>query len=158
VLRYGSLEGQAGDHWLCGGDSPAAAAALVLAIVLWLRQKAFPQQAALANATVVALVTAAVLIRDLLLLGVGAVGVLITVPVIFDRYFEGELAAPLALLGAGVLLIGLGVITARRRGRQAVASPLPTPTRIPPWQAVACATAVVALVTPVVVLLGQDGR
>ena len=42
---------------------------------------------ALASGTVVALVTAAVLVRDLWLLGVGAVGVLITVPMIFDRYF-----------------------------------------------------------------------
>lgn len=111
---------------------------------------------ALASATTVLLVTAAVLVRDLWLLGVGAVGVLITVPMIFGRYFEGELAAPLSLLGAGVLLIGLGVFTARRRGRQAVASPLPA--RIAPWQAIACAVVVIALVTPAVLLVGQSGR
>jgi hypothetical protein len=75
---------------------------------------------------------------------------------IFDRYFEGQLAAPLSLLGAGALLIALGVFTARRRAPEAATSPLPV--RIAAWQAFLGAAVVVAVVAPVVLMVGQSGR
>jgi hypothetical protein len=105
---------------------------------------------ALAGISVAALVTAAVLIHDLWLLAVGAVGVLTTVPVIIDRFFQHQLAVPLALLGAGVLLIVLGVFVARRRteARQ------PAAATIPARFAVALAGLVIVAVTPAVLVVG----
>ncbi len=67
-------------------------------------------------ATVTAVVGLALLVRDLLLLGVGAIGTLIVLPPIMDRYFPGALAPALALLALGVLLVGAAVYTTRRRG------------------------------------------
>ncbi|WP_020524769.1 DUF2157 domain-containing protein [Catelliglobosispora koreensis] len=108
---------------------------------------------ALAGASVLALLAAAVYVRDLWLLGVGAVGVLVTVPLIVDRFFEGELAAPLALLGAGVLLIGLGVFTARKRG--GAEAKQRAEHRIPAAYAIGLAVAVAAVMTVVVLLAGR---
>jgi hypothetical protein len=70
---------------------------------------------ALALFTVTALVVIAVLVRDLLLLAVAAVGVLLVLPPIMGRLFPGVLAAALALMAVGVLLVGAAVVTARRR-------------------------------------------
>lgn len=105
----------------------------------------------LAAVSVAALVAAAVLIRDLWLLAVGAVGVLITVPAIIDRYFSNELAAPLALLGAGASLIALGVFIARRRTTAAQRAAVTIPARY----AVALAIVVLAVMTPVVLISGR---
>lgn len=113
---------------------------------------------ALASVTVVVLVIAAsVLVRDLWLLGVGSVGVLITTPIIIDRFFEGDLAAPLALLGAGVLLIGLGVLTARQAGQRTRQRPAQSPklATIEPWLAVILAAAIAVAVTLVVLVVGR---
>jgi hypothetical protein len=69
----------------------------------------------LALATVAGLVAAAVLIRDLVLLGVTAVGALIVLPIVMARFFPGVLAAALVLLTVGLLLVAAAVVTARRR-------------------------------------------
>ena len=60
-------------------------------------------------ATVVAVVASAVLTRDLLLLGVGAVGTLVNVPAAATRWTSGSLGAALALLGVGGVLVALAV-------------------------------------------------
>ncbi|MFG1912293.1 DUF2157 domain-containing protein [Kribbella sp. NPDC048928] len=70
--------------------------------------------AVLALCTVVAVVVVAVLVRDLLLLAVGAVGALNVLPAVISRWFPGDLAAPLALLVVGALLVAAAVYTAVR--------------------------------------------
>jgi hypothetical protein len=67
--------------------------------------------------TVAALIGAAVLVGDLVVLGIGAVGALMILPGTMAYYFPGALAAPLALLAAGVLLVAAALRTARRRGQ-----------------------------------------
>jgi len=74
---------------------------------------------ALGIATAAALVGVAVLFGDLVLLAVGAIGALQILPVAVSRWFPGALAAPLALLAVGVLLVAAAVYTARRRGGRA---------------------------------------
>jgi hypothetical protein len=73
----------------------------------------------LALATVSALVALALTFRDLLLLGVAAIGTLMVLPPIMGRYFPGALAPALVLLGLGVLLVVAAVLTTRRRGEAA---------------------------------------
>ncbi len=79
--------------------------------------------AVLALATVVAVVAVATVGHDLVLLAVGAVGALMTVPAVLTLFFPDTLTAPLALLATGVLLVASApVVTGRRfRARQAVA-------------------------------------
>jgi hypothetical protein len=69
-----------------------------------------------ALATVAGLVGVAVLVGDLVVLGIGAVGTLMILPETMDYYFPGALAAPLALLAAGVLLVVAALRATRRRG------------------------------------------
>lgn len=69
----------------------------------------------LAVVTVLVLVTAGVLVRDLVLLGVGAFATLVLVPVVVSRWFPDTLAAPAALLVVGVLLVAAALVAARRR-------------------------------------------
>jgi hypothetical protein len=68
----------------------------------------------LALCTVVAVVVLAVVVRDLLLLAVGALGALNVLPVVVNEWFPGELAAPLVLLVVGALLVTAAVYTAKR--------------------------------------------
>ena len=68
----------------------------------------------LALCTVVAAVVLAVVVRDLLLLAVGALGALNVLPVVVNEWFPGELAAPLVLLVVGALLVTAAVYTAKR--------------------------------------------
>ena len=79
--------------------------------------------AVLALATVVAVVAVATVGHDLVLLAVGAVGALTTVPAVLMQFFPDTLTAPLALLATGVLLVASApVVTGRRfRARQAAA-------------------------------------
>jgi Predicted membrane protein (DUF2157) len=67
--------------------------------------------------TVAALVGVAVLLRELIILGVAAVGALTVLPASVLHFFPGELAAPLALLLAGALLVLAGLRAARQRSR-----------------------------------------
>lgn len=71
----------------------------------------------LAICTVVAIVVVAVIVRDLLLLAVGAVGALNILPAAVNHWFPGQLAAPLVLLVVGALLVTAAVYTAKVRGR-----------------------------------------
>jgi uncharacterized membrane protein len=88
----------------------AAAAALVGALMT------LPADAGmvLALCTVAATVVLAVVVRDLLLLAVGALGALNVLPVVVNEWFPGELAAPLVLLVVGALLVTAAVYTAKR--------------------------------------------
>lgn len=65
--------------------------------------------------TVAAAVALAVALRDLILLGVASIGTLIALPNVVVRYFPGVLSAALALMVAGVVLVAVAVLTARRR-------------------------------------------
>lgn len=69
----------------------------------------------LALLTAAAVVTTAVLFRDLPLLGVGAFGTLLVLPAVVTEWFPGRLAAPIAMLAVGTLLVGAALFVARRR-------------------------------------------
>ncbi|TWF80023.1 putative membrane protein DUF2157 [Pseudonocardia hierapolitana] len=71
--------------------------------------------AVLAVGSVIALVTAGAWLRELVLLGVGAVGTFLTVPAVVGQYFPDTLAVPLALVGCGLLLVAGAAYTARLR-------------------------------------------
>ncbi len=77
----------------------------------------------LALVTAVAVVATAVLFRDLLLLAVGAFGTLLVLPSSVIELFPGDLAAPIALLVVGALLVGAGLFIARRRHTRSEAGP-----------------------------------
>lgn len=69
----------------------------------------------LALLTAVAVVATAVLLRDLLLLAVGAIGTLLVLPSAVIELFPGDLAAPIVMLAIGALLVGAGLFVARRQ-------------------------------------------
>lgn len=69
----------------------------------------------LALVTAAAIVATAVLLRDLLLLAVGAVGTLVVLPAVITEWFPGRLAAPIAMLAVGAVLVGAALFVARRR-------------------------------------------
>lgn len=104
----------------------------------------------LAAPTAAVLVVAGVRARDLVLLGVGAAATLVTVPAVVSRYFPDTLAAPLALLATGAVLVFAALGAARRRpaGGTARARPARTGT------AVVLAVAVALAATAAVVGLG----
>ena len=77
----------------------------------------------LALVTAVAVVATAVLFRDLLLLAVGAFGTLLVLPSSVIELFPGDLAAPIAMLVVGALLVGAGLFIARRRHTRPEAGP-----------------------------------
>jgi hypothetical protein len=87
---------------------------------VWVEQRVWGTVLALVS--VVALVSVAVVTRDLVLLSVASAGTLIVAPVMVLRYFPGVLSAALTLVTAGLLLVGLAVLTARRRPRIAAES------------------------------------
>lgn len=70
---------------------------------------------ALALGTAAAVVATAVVFRDLPLLAVGALGTLLVLPSSVVELFPDDLAAPIALLVVGGLLVGAGLFIARRR-------------------------------------------
>lgn len=83
----------------------------------------------LAVVTAAVLVLAGVRLRSLVLLAVGSMATLSTVPGLMQRYFPDTVAAPLALLGVGILLVLVASTTAtkwgRRRGERHEPAPLP---------------------------------
>lgn len=95
-----------------------------------------------ALATVIALVVAAVWLRDLWLLGVASVGVLLVGPPVLDRWHAGTLGVALTLFAVGLVLVGAAVVTARRRSAAPAA---PGHTTGPRWVAGVMAGAVVAV-------------
>lgn len=66
--------------------------------------------------TLVAVAATALALGDLVMLAVGSLGIVLNVPQAADRWFPGSVAAPVALLAAGVLVIVLAVVAARRSG------------------------------------------
>ena len=68
-------------------------------------------------------VAVAVLARDLMVLGVGTVGVLVNIPAAVTKWFPDTMAAPYALLvvGAGLVMVALRI--ARRRTPESGAAP-----------------------------------
>ncbi len=107
----------------------------------------------LAIVTAVALVVAGVGLRDLVLLVVGSIALLVDVPVVTDRWFPNALAAPLALLVVGGLLV-VGALVAARRG--ALADVRHRGVRTGPRQVAIASAAVVAVgVAAAVVALGN---
>jgi hypothetical protein len=71
------------------------------------------------------MVIAAVLRRELGVLGVASVGTLIVLPISVDRYFPGALSAALALVLGGLVLVIVAVYAARRRPRLRNGAPTP---------------------------------
>lgn len=71
----------------------------------------------LALATVAGLLAGGVLLREVWLAGVGAVGALLVVPQTAERYLPESAAVPLAIFVAGVVLVGSAVWLAKRRAR-----------------------------------------
>jgi hypothetical protein len=67
--------------------------------------------------TAAAIVGAAMLFHDLVLLAVGAVEAVQILPAALTRWFPDSLAAPVALLGLGGMLLGAALWIARRRVR-----------------------------------------
>jgi predicted membrane protein DUF2157 len=107
----------------------------------------------LAIATGVALVAAGVALRDVALLVVGSLVLLVDVPLVTDRWFPDVLAAPVALLVVGVLLV-VGALVAARRGAFADRGHRGVRTG-PRALAVGMAAAVAAAVTAAVVVAGS---
>jgi hypothetical protein len=70
--------------------------------------------------TAVTVVAAAVALHDLLLLAVGALGTLMLLPAIVMELFPGTLAAPIAMLVVGAMLVATGLYVARQRRTPAV--------------------------------------
>jgi hypothetical protein len=108
---------------------------------------------ALGLATAAALVGVAVLFGDLVLLAVGAIGALQILPNAVSRWFPGALAAPLALLAVGIVLVAAAVYTARRRSGR-VLGPARDRSSGSPRLALAVAGGVALAVTVTVAILG----
>ena len=108
--------------------------------------------AALAVGSVVALVAAGAWLRELVLLGVGAVGTLLTVPAVVAQYFPDTLAVPLALVGCGVLLVAGAVLAVRLRRAAAPGRRRAEGTRT---AALIAAAGIAVAVTVAVLLLGR---
>jgi hypothetical protein len=75
---------------------------------------------ALGILTTVAITALALLVRDLALLAVAAVSAFLVLPTVMNTWFPGSLAAPVALLLLGLVLVGAAFLVARNRreGRQ----------------------------------------
>jgi Predicted membrane protein (DUF2157) len=69
----------------------------------------------LALLTVAGLLTAGVVARRVLLIGIGATGTLYVIPAVAARYLPGSLAAPLAVAMVGLVLLGVAMWLARHR-------------------------------------------
>jgi Predicted membrane protein (DUF2157) len=136
-----------------GRSQPASAFGAVVAVVGAQLTVDRWWGAVLALATVAALVAVAAAGHDLVLLAVGAVGALTTVPAVLTQYFPDTLTAPLALLATGILLVGCApAVTGRRaRARPAVA---PVDHR---RKAIGLAAAVAVGVLAAVLALGLGG-
>ena len=75
---------------------------------------------ALGVATVAGLLAAGILVRRVLLIGIGALGTLYVIPDVAQHYLPGSVAGPLAVAVIGLVLLGIALWLARfsrRRGR-----------------------------------------
>ena len=64
--------------------------------------------------TLAAIVLACLVLHDPLLLGVGAIGVVVNVPAAVERWFPASRMAPLFLVVTGLVVVALSVVAARR--------------------------------------------
>jgi hypothetical protein len=96
--------------------------------------------------TVVGLVTAGVLLRDIVLTAMGTLATLPIVPAVSERYFPDMLGPSLTLLLAGTLLVAAAVYIARRGGRRAFGERRAGARRTAAGLAAGVTVAVVALV------------
>ena len=71
----------------------------------------------LALATVAALLSLGVITRRVLLIGIGAAGILYVIPDFAERYLPGPVATPLAVAAVGITLFVIAVWLARQRRR-----------------------------------------
>jgi hypothetical protein len=71
-------------------------------------------------ATLAVLLGVAVLLRDPLMLGVGALGVVLNLPAAANRWFPGSVGVPLGLLVVGIVVVLVAVVMARRGTGEAV--------------------------------------
>jgi hypothetical protein len=74
----------------------------------------------LAMMTVAGLFACGILMRRVLLIGIGAVGTLYVVPDAAGKYLPGSLAAPLAFAVVGLVLLGFALSLARQRQKERV--------------------------------------
>jgi hypothetical protein len=109
---------------------------------------------AVALATVAGILAVAVLFRDLALMAIGAIGALLVLPPTIGRFFPTTLAAPLALMMAGALLVAAALYTARRRGASSDAVPARNYARGAPGPALMLAGGAAAAVTAAVLAIG----
>ena len=111
---------------LVGSRVLAQGAASVGAIVA--AMTTFPADAGivLALATAVTVIGLGVWFRDLVMVGIGSLGLLQLLPMVVSAWFPDTVAAPFVLLGVGVLVLATAVWTAlhgrRRRTDGATAS------------------------------------
>jgi hypothetical protein len=72
----------------------------------------------LAIATVAGLFAAGVLLHQVALIGIGAVGTFYVIPDVAHRYLPGSVAAPLAVAVVGLVLLGIALWLARQRRKE----------------------------------------
>ncbi|WP_152363630.1 DUF2157 domain-containing protein [Microlunatus speluncae] len=108
--------------------------------------------AVLSIGSAVVLVAAGVGLRNLIMLALGAVGILLSVPMVVAQYFPDALVVSLALLGCGVLLVAGGIVMARR-GR--IRPSEPARVALTPLPAIGAAIGVAIATTIAVLLLGR---
>ncbi|MGH3464878.1 MAG: hypothetical protein ACRDP9_25710 [Kribbellaceae bacterium] len=108
----------------------------------------------LALVTVAALVAVAVLSRDLLVLALGGWGALQILPVAIHEWFPGQIAAAIALLAAGAVMVAAAIWVARHRAHPGGDRPDRDHAVIPSRAATLAAVAVAVVATTVVVVLG----
>jgi hypothetical protein len=98
--------------------------------------------AAFATFTVALIFGVALLTRDLYLVAVAALGALQVLPLAVSRWFPGELAGPLVVLGAGLAVVVIAVVLLRRGTQRTRSSPR-MPRISAPAALTACSTVLV---------------
>jgi hypothetical protein len=96
--------------------------------------------------TVVGLVTAGVVVRDIVLTVMGTLATLLIVPTVSERYFPDMLGPALTLLLAGILLVAAALYVARRGGRRVLTERRAGEPRLAAGLAAGVTVAVAALV------------
>jgi hypothetical protein len=130
----------------------AAAAALLVGSVLTMGTDAGMVFALL---TVALLVAVAIVFGDLIVLAVSAWGALQVLPTVITDWFPGRLAAPVALLLVGGLLVGVAIFLANRgRPAEGTAAPARDLSHGTPRLAAVLAAAVAVVVTAILLVLG----
>lgn len=93
------------------GEASYILGALALLVAPWVSDLDWP--AFLGLATAIGLMTASVGLRQTPLLFLGAIGLFCFLTRVVVIYFAGTIGVPMALLLAGVLLVGIALVTAR---------------------------------------------